>query len=170
MANDAVSVSVATAWTTASTLHTVADATAGAPKLSSAHGPLTPGQPFGDRYHVIKVLGVGGMGAVYQALDNELNVGVALKVIRIDQREGGASEAEKLFKNELLLARQVTHKNVVRIHDLGDVDGIKYITMPYIKGDDLTSVLRRDGKLPIDRALKLARQIAAGLEAAHEAG
>jgi serine/threonine protein kinase/tetratricopeptide (TPR) repeat protein len=174
MANDPVHAAtvatVATEWTTASTLHTVADAAAAAPKPSSAQGPLTPGQPFGDRYHIIKVLGVGGMGAVYQALDNELNVGVALKVIRIDPRQGGASEAEKLFKNELLLARQVTHKNVVRIHDLGDIDGIKYITMPYIKGDDLTTVLRRDGRLPIDRALKLARQIAAGLEAAHEAG
>jgi eukaryotic-like serine/threonine-protein kinase len=111
------------------------------------------------------------MGAVYQAWDAELGVAVALKVIRADRRRGTARPAEeKRFKHELLLARKVTHKNVVRIHDLGEIDGIKYITMPYIKGDDLATVLRRDGKLPIERALRLAREIAGGLEAAHDAG
>src|SRR5207344_434904 len=96
---------------------------------------------FSPRYHIIKVLGVGGMGAVYQAWDAELSVAVALKVIRTDpQRRGASSEAEKRFKQELLLARQVTHKNVVRIHDLGEIDDIKYITMPYIQGDDLATV------------------------------
>ncbi len=136
-----------------------------------ATGPLQVGQSFSPRYHIIKLLGVGGMGAVYQAWDAELSVAVALKVIRIDRRRGSASpEAEKRFKNELLLARQVTHKNVVRIHDLGEIDGIKYITMPYVQGDDLKTVLHRDGKLPIARALRLARQIAAGLGAAHDAG
>ena len=129
------------------------------------------GHSFGPRYHIIKLLGAGGMGAVYQAWDEELSVAVALKVIRTDRRHGGTAtpEAERRFKNELLLARQVTHKNVVRIHDLGEIDGIKYITMPYIKGDDLATVLRRDGRMPIARALDVARQLAAGLEAAHEA-
>lgn len=139
------------------------------PQHSAGAGPLEVGQRLGARYHVLKVLGVGGMGAVYQAWDAELSVAVALKVIR--SRPGTvSSEIEKQFKNELLLARQVTHKNVVRIHDLGDIDGIKYITMPYIQGSDLATVLRRDGRLPIERALRLARQVAAGLEAAHEAG
>src|SRR5438034_3382586 len=134
-------------------------------------GPLRIGQSFSARYHIIKVLGVGGMGAVYQAWDAELSVAVALKVIRIDaSRRSASSEAEKRFKQELLLARQVTHKNVVRIHDLGEIDGIKYITMPYVKGDDLSTVLRRDGKLPVARALEIARQIAGGLGAAHDAG
>jgi tetratricopeptide (TPR) repeat protein len=134
-------------------------------------GPLKVGQSFSARYHIIKLLGVGGMGAVYQAWDAELGVAVALKVIRVDRHHGTASsELEKRFKNELLLARQVTHKNVVRIHDLGEIDGIKYITMPYVEGDDLATVLRRDGKLPIARALRLARQIADGLGAAHDAG
>src|SRR5256886_3604429 len=112
------------------------------------------------------------MGAVYQAWDTELSVAVALKVIRTDRRRGGSAspEAEKRFKNELLLARQVTHKNVVRIHDLGEIDGIKYITMPYIQGRDLAAVLRETGKLPVSKALVIARQIAAGLEAAHEVG
>src|SRR6185295_11934782 len=137
----------------------------------NASGPLNVGQSFSPRYHIIRILGVGGMGAVYQAWDAELSVAVALKVIRADRRSGTAKPAaEKRFKHELLLARQVTHKNVVRIHDLGEIDGIKYITMPYIQGDDLATVLRRDGKLPIERALRLAREIAGGLEAAHDAG
>ena len=134
-------------------------------------GSLFVGEAFGPRYHVIKMLGVGGMGAVYQAWDAELGVAVALKVIRKDPRIGSVSrDSERRFKTELLLARQVTHKNVVRIHDLGEIDGIKYITMPYIQGDDLGIVLRREGKLPVSRALPLARQIASGLQAAHEAG
>ena len=138
---------------------------------SRASGPLASGQAFGPRYHIIKLLGAGGMGAVYQAWDAELGVAVAVKVIRTDRRRGSASaDAEKRFKNELLLARQVTHKNVVRIHDLGEIDDIKYITMSYVQGDDLGTVLRRDGKLPVARALRLARQIVTGLEAAHEAG
>src|SRR5262245_10161412 len=141
------------------------------PMVPAAAGPLKVGQSFSPRYHIIKLLGAGGMGAVYQAWDSELSVAVAVKVIRVDRKRGSASsEAEKRFKNELLLARQVTHKNVVRIHDLGEIDGIKYITMSYVQGDDLGTVLRRDRKLPVARALHLARQIAAGLEAAHEAG
>jgi tetratricopeptide (TPR) repeat protein len=132
---------------------------------------LQLGQSFGARYHIIKLLGAGGMGAVYQAWDAELGVAVALKVIRVDRRGGSASPAaEKQFKQELILARQVTHKNVVRIHDLGEIDGVKYITMPYVEGADLGTVLQRDGKLPVQRALRIARQIAAGLLAAHEAG
>ena len=138
---------------------------------TSRKGPLHVGQSFGPRYHIIRLLGAGGMGAVYQAWDEELSVAVALKVIRHDSQDREvSSEAEKRFKNELLLARQVTHKNVVRIHDLGEIDGIKYITMPYVKGDDLASTLRRDGKMPVPQALRVARQIAAGLEAAHDAG
>src|SRR5262245_35713744 len=141
------------------------------PMVPAAAGPLKVGQSFSPRYHIIKLLGAGGMGAVYQAWDSELSVAVAVKVIRVDRKRGSASsEAEKRFKNELLLARQVTHKNVVRIHDLGEIEGVKYITMSYVQGDDLGTVLRRDRKLPIARALHLARQIAAGLEAAHEAG
>src|SRR5207248_2014025 len=98
----------------------------------SAEGPLTIGR-FGPRYHIIKLLGAGGMGAVYQAWDAELNVAVALKVIRGAARRI-SSEVENRFKHELLLARQVTHKHVVRIHDLGEIGGVKYITMPYVQG------------------------------------
>ena len=135
-------------------------------------GPLSVGQPFGPRYHIVKLLGLGGMGAVYQAWDAELGVVVALKVIRPEVAANPAAAAmlQRRFKQELLLARQVTHKNVVRIHELGEMDGIKFITMPFIAGEDLATILKREKKLPVDRALKMARGIASGLEAAHAAG
>ena len=135
-------------------------------------GPLTAGQSFGPRYHIIRVLGAGGMGVVYQAWDAELGVAVALKVIRPEvlQDPGSAGEVEKRFKRELVLARQVTHKHVVRIHDLGELDGIKYLTMPFVEGENLAEVLKREGKLPVPRALSIAKQVASGLGAAHEVG
>src|SRR6185436_10767374 len=80
------------------------------------------------------------------------------------------AETERRFKRELLLARKVTHPNVVRIHDLGEIDGIKYITMPYIEGTDLAHVLSERGTLPVSEALPIARQTIAGLNAAHQAG
>jgi serine/threonine protein kinase/Flp pilus assembly protein TadD len=133
---------------------------------------IGPGQTIGTRYHVIRLLGIGGMGAVYHAWDAELGVAVALKVIRTDvSGDPDATAAiERQFKQELLLARQVTHKHVVRIHDLGDIDGVKYITMPYVQGADLATVLKQAGKLPIPRTLKYLRQIVDGLVAAHDAG
>ena len=145
-------------------------ASAGA-RPKEPRGPLNPGQQFGSRYHILRQLGIGGMGAVYQAYDQELEVAVALKVIRpeVTRDATAAQDIERRFKQELLLARQVTHKNVVRIHDLGEIDGIKYITMPYIKGADLATVLR-DERLPVMGVMALARQIAAGLQAAHDAG
>ena len=142
------------------------------PPLSAGGSVLTAGQTFGSRYHVIRLLGAGGMGAVYQAWDDELGVAVALKVIRPDTLTDPetARNVERRFKRELLLARQVTHKHVVRIHDLGEVDGIKYITMPYVQGSDLASILKREGKLSVTRTIAMARQIAAGLRAAHDVG
>ncbi len=137
-----------------------------------ATGPLVPGEAFGVRYHVIRLLGAGGMGAVYQAWDEELGVAVAIKVIKPEvlADPDAAEDLERRFKRELLLARQVTHKNVVRIHDLGEIDGIKYITMPYVQGSDLATLLKKQGKLSVERALAIARQIVSGLTAAHEAG
>jgi serine/threonine protein kinase/tetratricopeptide (TPR) repeat protein len=135
-------------------------------------GPLAVGQSLGRRYHVIKLLGIGGMGAVYQCWDEELAMPIALKVIRpeIVADSEAAEHLERRFKRELTLARKVTHKNVVRIHDLGEIDGVKYITMPYIEGTDLATLMRREGRLPASRTLALMRQIVAGLVAAHEAG
>jgi eukaryotic-like serine/threonine-protein kinase len=141
-------------------------------KHEGTTSPLRIGQPFGNRYRITKLLGVGGMGAVYEAWDGELGVSVALKVIRPEMpgESGIARDLERRFKRELLLARQVTHKNVVRIHDLGEIGGIKYITMPYIEGNDLGSILRVERQLPVPRALALLRQALSGLVAAHAAG
>ena len=139
---------------------------------ATGQGFLGPGSAFGTRYHIIRLLGMGGMGAVYQAWDNALGVAVALKVIRpeITADPVAARDLERRFKRELLLARQVTHKHVVRIHDLGDIDGVKYLTMPYIQGSDLASVLNAEKKLPVPRAIAIARQVASGLQAAHDVG
>ena len=144
----------------------------GTGRSSGADGPLKVGEAFGNRYQITKVLGVGGMGAVYQAWDAELGITVALKVIRpeIAADPFAALEIERRFKRELLLARQVTHRNVVRIHDLGEIDGIKYITMSYIEGSDLATILKKETRLPAPRALRIARGIASGLVTAHEAG
>ncbi|HWN87007.1 MAG TPA: serine/threonine-protein kinase, partial [Vicinamibacterales bacterium] len=140
--------------------------------LRAAEGPLTVGQQFGVRYIVVRLLGIGGMGAVYQAWDSELAVMVAVKVVRpeVTRDPAAAQEIERRFKQELLLARQVTHRNVVRIHDMGEIDGIKYITMPFIEGDDLSTVLRQSGRLPVATVMAIARQVASGLKAAHDAG
>jgi tetratricopeptide (TPR) repeat protein/tRNA A-37 threonylcarbamoyl transferase component Bud32 len=146
--------------------------TPGGTRSGGAPGPLTAGAPFGPRYRILRELGAGGMGVVYQAWDAELGVAVALKVVRLEVNADPqvAQEVERRFKRELLLARQVTHKHVVRIHDLGEIDGIKYITMPYIEGRDLRDVLIERGRLSVPEALTLAKQIAAGLAAAHDAG
>jgi serine/threonine protein kinase/tetratricopeptide (TPR) repeat protein len=145
---------------------------AGSTPRSSREGPLEVGQKFG-RYLIIKLLGLGGMGAVYRAWDEELGVGVALKIVRpeIATDPEAARELEKRFKRELLLARQVTHPNVVRIHDLGEIDGIKYITMPYVDGFELSALLKSNEKgLPVGQVVSVARGVVAGLVAAHRAG
>jgi eukaryotic-like serine/threonine-protein kinase len=135
-------------------------------------GTLSPGVKLGTRYTIIKLLGRGGMGAVYQAWDDDLGVAVAIKTIvaDADADEHATHATEQRFKRELLLARQVSHKNVVRIHDLGEVDGQKYITMSYIEGETLGRLLKRVGPLPVAQALSYARQIGDGLAAAHEVG
>ena len=110
------------------------------------------------------------MGVVYQALDRDLGVPVALKVLRLPSGNPRAlAEMQRRFKTELLLARKVTHKNVIRIHDIGDIDGIKFITMPFVKGQDLATILKK-GPLSVTEAVRYARQLASGLVAAHAAG
>jgi serine/threonine protein kinase/tetratricopeptide (TPR) repeat protein len=150
------------------------DQTAATPRgpRRSAEGPLASGEAFGSRYHIIRLLGTGGMGAVYQAWDEELGVAIALKVIRPEATAdpAAAQDMERRFKRELLLARQVTHPNVVRIHDLGELEGIKYISMPYVEGEDLSTRIKREGKLSVAETLNLSRQVARGLGAAHAAG
>lgn len=138
-------------------------------------GPLRVGQDFGPRYHLRKLLGSGGMGVVYLALDRELGIDIALKVLRAPASGSGlkaarqTAELHQRFTRELLLARQVTHKNVIRIYDIGETDGIKFISMPLVKGRDLAAILD-GGPLSPSRAILHARQIAAGLSAVHAAG
>ena len=148
------------------------DSPAPRPPVRANDGPFQPGQQVGPRYTIIKLLGTGGMGAVYQAFDHELGVAVAIKVIRPAAQSDAtaAKELEQRFKRELVLARQVTHKYIVRIHDLGEIGGIKYLTMPFVEGETLAQLLRRAGTLPLPRAIQIATQIAQGLAAAHEKG
>ena len=129
---------------------------------------LEPGVVLGERYEILKRLGEGGMGAVYKARDRELERLVALKVIRPEL--AGNPEILRRFKQELILARQVTHKNVIRIFDLGMADGRKFITMDYVEGRDLKSVLVERGKLPPEEAVPIIQQVCRGLEAAHTEG
>ena len=133
-----------------------------------AGAPLEPGTVLGDRYEILQRLGEGGMGAVYKARDSELERLVALKVIRPDL--AGNPEILRRFKQELILARQVTHKNVIRIFDLGMAEGRKFITMDYIEGRDLKSILVERGKLPPEEAASIIVQVCRGLEAAHTEG
>ena len=129
---------------------------------------IKPGSLLGNRYEIIDILGEGGMGAVYKARDRELDRTVALKVIRPEL--AGRPEILQRFKQELILARQVTHRNVIRIFDLGEAGGIKFITMEFIEGHDLKTVLARDGKLSPDRAVEIIQQVCLALEAAHSEG
>ena len=128
------------------------------------------GHDFGTRYRIVKLLGMGGMGVVYQALDRELGVQVALKVLRPPVGNAkAAAEMQRRFTAELLLARQITHKNVIRIHDIGEINGIRFISMPFVEGGDLGAMLA-EGSLPLARTLRYARHLASGLMAVHAAG
>ena len=129
---------------------------------------LSPGTCIGSRYEIVRLLGQGGMGAVYQAHDKELERQVAIKVIRADMAAN--PEILQRFKQELILARQITHKNVIRIFDLGQADGIKFITMEYIEGENLQGVLRRKKKLEPAEAANILAQVCRALEAAHNEG
>jgi tetratricopeptide (TPR) repeat protein/predicted Ser/Thr protein kinase len=127
-----------------------------------------PGAVIGHRYEILALLGEGGMGAVYKARDIELDRLVALKIIRPELTRN--PEILKRFKQELILARQVTHRNVIRIFDLGQADGVKFITMEYLEGQDLRAVLRERGKMAPEEAARIILQICRALEVAHGEG
>ena len=129
---------------------------------------LKPGDLIGARYEILSLLGEGGMGAVYKALDREVDRPVALKLIRPDLASNPVILAR--FKQELLTATQVTHKNVIRTYDISEADGVKFITMEFVEGDDLRRILIDNGNLPPERAIKIIRQVCLALEAAHSAG
>jgi eukaryotic-like serine/threonine-protein kinase len=126
---------------------------------------LKPGSDFGPRYRIEALLGQGGMGRVYKATDKELNRTVAIKVVR--QGFAGEEDALNRFKQELLLASKISHKNILRIHDMGEVAGMKFITMAFVEGQDLHQLIRDNPKMPLERVLKFAQQLAGALAAAH---
>jgi serine/threonine-protein kinase len=135
---------------------------------SASQSSVQPGSSFGLRYRVESLLGQGGMGAVYKAFDTELGRTVALKLVRPEL--AASLETMQRFKQELLLASKISHKNILRIHDLGDSDGTKFISMAFVDGSNLAGVIERDGPLPLDRALKFTNQLCSALEAAHREG
>ncbi len=131
-------------------------------------GGLEPGMDFGPRFRIEQLLGEGGMGKVYKALDKELGRTVALKILQPELTKDPSVIMR--FKQELLLASRISHRNILRIHDLTDYEGVKFITMAFIEGKDLNQLLKESRPLPIDRSLKLARQMCEALDAAHAEG
>src|SRR5882672_12577117 len=136
--------------------------------VAAGSDTLDIGTVLAGRYEIIQLLGRGGMGAVYKARDKELDRVVALKLIRPELAKN--PEVLRRFKQELILARQVTHKNVIRIFDLGQSDGIKFITMDFVEGQDLRSLLLEKNKLAPEQAARIMLQICRALEAAHAEG
>jgi len=131
-------------------------------------GRLAPRTMLGKRYEIVQLLGEGGMGAVYKAMDREVERMVALKIIRpeLAVRE----EILARFKQELILARRITHKNVIRIFDLGEAEGLKFITMEFIEGKDLSSLLKEKGRLSFEECADIIAQTCTALDAAHAEG
>jgi hypothetical protein len=138
-------------------------------KVSAPEGPrFVPGTLLGERYRIVALAGKGGMGEVYRADDLKLEQTVALKFLPQALAQDGAALAR--FHREVRIARQVSHPNVCRVFDIGEVNAAPYLTMEYVDGEDLASLLRRIGRLPPDKALEIARQLCAGLAAAHDHG
>lgn len=131
-------------------------------------GRFVAGAMLAGRYRIVGLLGKGGMGEVYKAEDLKLNQTVALKFLPESIALDGGMLAR--FHNEVRIARQVAHPNVCRVYDIGEVEGLSFLSMEFIDGEDLSSLLRRIGRLPGDKAVEIARQMCAGLAAAHEAG
>src|SRR6266849_3663895 len=141
------------------------------PRLSNIfpkQNQLQIGDVLGGRFEILDVLGEGGMGTVYKALDREVDHLVALKLIRPEMAAHPPILAR--FKQELLTARQLTHRNVIRIYDLSDVDGVKFITREFVEGRDLRKLLLDQGKLSPEQAVEIIRQVCLALEAAHSNG
>jgi Protein kinase domain len=134
----------------------------------ATHGRFLPGTILGGRYRIVELLGKGGMGEVYRADDLKLGQAVALKFL--PQRLAADPTRLTRLLNEVRIARQVSHPNVCRVYDVGEVDGEHFISMEYIRGEDLADLVRRIGRLPPDKAVQIARQICTGLAAAHARG
>jgi HAMP domain-containing protein len=130
---------------------------------------LKPGSKFAVRYEVKEILGEGGMGTVFKAVDVELGEVIAIKTLKKDFLTQDPTALER-FKSEIRLARRISHRNVVRTHDLGENSGIYYITMEYVDGKSLKDLIRARGKLPLAITLSVGKQLARALEVAHDQG
>src|SRR6478672_294900 len=131
-----------------------------------AQADYPPGSVLAGRFRIESILGIGGMGVVYRATDEALQVPVALKLLRPELAT--RADAFERFRQELLLARQVSSPHVVRIHDLAQHEGRWLISMDFVEGESLDRRLDRDGTLPVEQALRIAADIARGLSAAHD--
>ncbi|HEX8685980.1 MAG TPA: protein kinase, partial [Pyrinomonadaceae bacterium] len=149
-----------TAGTRGTSIHNTSD--------SLDHSRFVSGTILNERYRVVGLLGRGGMGEVYRAEDLTLAQTVALKFLPESLSADGAALAR--FHREVRVARQISHRNVCRVYDIGDAGGLQFLSMEYVRGEELSSVLKRFGRLPADKATEIARQLCAGLAAAHEAG
>ena len=135
---------------------------------SSPHGRFVPGTMLADRYRIVSMLGKGGMGEVYRADDLTLGQSVALKLLP-DELAFDRKRLEYFYR-EVRLSRQISHPNVCRVYDIAEVDGRRFLSMEYVDGEDLKGLLRRVGRFPQDRGIEIARQLCAGLAAAHDRG
>jgi len=131
-------------------------------------GRFLPGTLIAERYRIIGLVGRGGMGEVYRATDLTLSQQVALKFL--PEAAGADQMALARFYNEVRIARQVSHPNVCRVYDVGQIEGQPYLSMEYIDGENLASLIRRIGRLPFDKAVEMSRKLCAGLAAAHARG
>ncbi len=138
-------------------------------QLAAREAGVTPGTRFAMRYDIKEVLGVGGMGSVFKALDAELGEVIAIKTLRRDFLSSDPNALER-FKSEIRLARRISHRNVVRTHDLGEHSGVYYITMEYVEGTPLKKLIRDRGRLPVAVTIAAGKQLCRALEVAHEQG
>ena len=130
--------------------------------------PFSLGTQIAGRYQIIEELGTGGMGKVFKVLDTEIDEKIALKLIKPEIVQDG-STIER-FRNELKIARNIAHKNVCRMYHIGETEGMHYITMEYVSGEDLKNTLKRVGPLSSGKAIIIAKQICQGLSEAHSHG
>jgi tetratricopeptide (TPR) repeat protein len=136
--------------------------------LETTADELVRGTLFAGRYEIIEELGTGGMGKVYRVFDTRIKEEVALKLLRPEV--GAHARTLERFRNEIRLARKIVHRNVCRMFDMGEERGTQFITMEYVPGEDLKSLIRRIGQLPAGKAVFIAREIAEGLAEAHKLG
>ena len=148
-----------------------ADVVVGGPNATAGSRSAEPqvGTLFASRYEIQSILGKGGMGIVYKALDRDLEDLVAIKTLRNEALSADPTLLDR-FKQEIRLARKITHPNILRTHDLGETGGVRYLSMEFVKGITLKHLVEQDQLLPTPVALRIAKQMCAGLAAAHEVG